>query len=158
MYFHKKEMLYYLKQDVRFLIQEKINAMIEEKQVFISSYLQDLNIYLLVVLGLCVSSLKLVKDMEFDNSKFCRIVEDPLLYQQGSKQLFYKSNTNFTISQVCLDLQYYKPISLSFRGEDLILTPELLLDYGLVHQLVCSDPSQTINFGRKLALGFFTGL
>ena len=86
------------------MIQEKINAMVEEKQVFISSYLQDLNIYLLVILGLRVPSLKLVKDMEFDNSKFCRIVEDPLLYQQGSKQLFYKSNTNFTISQVCLDL------------------------------------------------------
>ena len=72
--------------------------MAEEKQVFISSYLQDLHIYLSVVLGLRVPGLKLVKDMEFDNSKLCRIVEDPLLYQQGSKQLFCKYNNNFTIS------------------------------------------------------------
>ena len=80
MYFHKKEMLYSLKQDVRFLVQEKAKAMAEEKQVFISSYLQDLHIYLSVIPGLRVLGLKLVKDMEFDNSKSCRIVEDPILY------------------------------------------------------------------------------
>ena len=101
MYFHKKEMLYSLNQDVRFLVQEKAKAMAEEKQVFISSYLQDLHIYLSVVLGLRVPGLKLVKDMEFDNSKLCRIVEDPLIYQQGSKQLFCKYNKNFMISWVC---------------------------------------------------------
>ena len=148
-------MLYSLKHDVRFLVQEKVMA--EEKQVFISSYLQDPHIYLSVVPGLHVPGLKLVKDMEFDNSKFYQIVEDPFLYQQSSKQLFCKCNRNFMISWVCLDLQYYRPISLSFKGEDLILTLELFLDYGLVHQLVCSDLSQTVNFGRKLALGLLQG-
>ena len=98
------EMLYSLKQDVHLLIHEKVKAMAEEKQVFISSYLQDLHIYLSTILGLHVPSLKLVKNMEFDDSKFCRIVEDLLLYQQGTKQLLYKCNRNFTISQVCLDL------------------------------------------------------
>ena len=73
-------MLYSLKQDVRFLVQEKAKAMAEEKQVFISSYLQDLHIYLSVIPGRRVLGLKLVKDMEFDNSKSCRIVEDPILY------------------------------------------------------------------------------
>ena len=148
-------MLYSLKHDVRFLVQEKVMA--EEKQVFISSYLQDLHIYLSIIPGLHVLGLKLVKDMEFDNSKFYQIVEDPFLYQQSSKQLFCKCNRNFMISWVCLDLQYYRPISLSFKGEDLILTLELFLDYGLVHQLVCSDLSQTVNFGRKLARGLLQG-
>ena len=150
-------MLYPLKQDVRLLIQEKAKAMAEEKQVFISSYLQDLHIYLSAIPGLCVPSLKLVKYREFDDSKFCRIVEDPLLYQQGTKQLFYKCKRNFMISRVCLDLQYYKPICLSFRHDELILTPKSLLDYGLVHQLVCLDPNQITNFGRKLVLSLMQG-
>ena len=75
MYFHKKEMLYPLKQDVRLLIQEKAKAMAEEKQVFISSYLQDLHIYLSAIPGLCVPSLKLVKYREFDDSKFVELLK-----------------------------------------------------------------------------------
>ena len=59
---------------------------------------------------------------------------------------------NFTISRVCLDLQYYLPISLPFKNEELILTPEKLLDYSFVHQIICSDPSQASQFGRKIAL------
>ena len=118
MYFHKKEMLYSLKQDIRFLIKEKAKAMAEEKQVFISSYLQDPHIYLSVIPSLRVLGLKLVKNMEFDNFKFCQIVEVLLLYQQGSKQLFCKYNGNFTISWACLDLQYYKPISFLLEAKN----------------------------------------
>ena len=116
MYSHKKEMLYSLKHDVRFLVQEKVMA--EEKQVFISSYLQDPHIYLSVIPSLHVLGLKLVKNMEFDNFKFCQIVEVLLLYQQGSKQLFCKYNGNFTISCACLDLQYYKPISFLLEAKN----------------------------------------
>ena len=140
-----------------FFIQESAKAMMEEKQVFISTYLQDFHIYLLAIPGLCISGLKLVKDMKFDNSKFCRIIKDPFLYQQGTKQLFCKCNKNFTISLVCLDLHYYKSICISYREEELIITLMLLLNYGLVHQIVCSNPNQTINFGRKLTLGLIQG-
>ena len=44
----------------RFLIYEKTKASIEEKQVFISTYLQDLHIYLSVTIGLRVPGLSLV--------------------------------------------------------------------------------------------------
>lgn len=152
------ELLYHLKHDVCFLILEKAKAMAEEKKVFISTYLQDFHIYLSIIPCLRVPRIKLVKDMEFDDSKFCRIVENPLLYQQGSKQLFYKCNINFTISKVCLDLQYYKPINLFFKNEELILTSNLLLDYGLVHQIVCLDLNQIVNFGKKIALGLIQGI
>ena len=27
------------------------------------------------------------------------------------------------------------------------------MDYGLVHQIICSDPSQASKFGRKMVLG-----
>ena len=157
MYFQKKEMMYSLKQDVRFLIYEKAKTLAEEKQVFISACLQDLHIYLSTTLGLWVPSLKLVKDREFDNSKFYRTIKDPFLYQQGIKQILCKYNRNFTISRVCLHLQYYLSINLSFKNKELILTLELLLDYALIHQINCSKPNQAVNFGRKIALGLVQG-
>ena len=86
MHFHKKQILYSLKQDdVSLIIYEKAKALVEEKQVFISAYLQDLHIYLLAILGLRVPGLNLVKDMEFDNSKICRGLSEPLLHQQDGK-------------------------------------------------------------------------
>ena len=45
MYFHKKQIFYSLKEDdVRLLIYEKAKALAKEKQVFISTYLQDFHI------------------------------------------------------------------------------------------------------------------
>ena len=37
------------------------------------------------------------------------------------------------------------------------LTPELLMDYGLIHQIICSNPSQASKFGRKMTLGLAQG-
>ena len=90
MYFQKKEMMYSLKQDVRFLIYEKAKTLAEGKQVFISAYLQDLHIYLSTTLGLRVPSLKLVKDGEFDDSKFCRIIKI-LFFTSKELSKFYAS-------------------------------------------------------------------
>ncbi|RVW24955.1 Enzymatic polyprotein [Vitis vinifera] len=81
---------------------------------------------------------------------------EPLLHQQDNKPIC-NCNRNFTISRACIDLQYYQPINLAFKEEVLILTPEKLLDYGLVYQLICSDPSQASNFGRKVNLSLTQG-
>ena len=130
MYFHKKQILYSFKQDcVSLIIYEKAKAIAEEKQVFISAYLQDLHIYLCAISGLRVPGLKLVKDMEFDNSKICRSLSEPLLHQQDNKQ-FCNCNRNFTISRVCIILQYYQPISLAFKNEVLTLTQNFFLIMG----------------------------
>ena len=94
--------------------------------------------------------------MEFDGSKLCRSCTEPLLHQQDNKPIC-NCNRNFTISRACIDLQYYQPINLAFKGEVLILTPEILLDYGLVYQLIYSDPSQASNFGRKVNLSLTQG-
>ena len=85
------------------------------------------------------------------------MIEEPFQYQKGIKKMICNCNRNFTISRVCLDLQYYSPISIKFKGEDLLLTPEKLLDHGLVHQIICSDPNQVSQFGRKIALGLTQG-
>ena len=62
-----------------------------------------------------------------------------------------------TSQSVVLALQYYLPISLCFKNKELILTPELLLDYGLVHQIICSDLSQASKFEKKMALDLAQG-
>ena len=154
-YFHKS--LYPLEQDLRFLIYEKTKASAEEKQAFISAYLQDLHIYLSATISLLVPGLKLVMDREFDDSKLCRTIKESIQYQQDIKKILCNCNKNFIIGRVYLDLQYYMPISLPFKNEELILTLELLLDYGLVHQIICSDPSQASKFGRKITLGLTHG-
>ena len=138
-------------------ILEKAKSSAEERQIFISSYLQDLHLYLSTNIGLKVPGLSLVTDKEVDDSKICRMIEEPFQYQQGIKKMICNCNRNFTISRVCLDLQYYSPISIKFKDEDLLLTPEKLLDYGLVHQIICSDPNQVSQFGRKIALGLTQG-
>ena len=77
MYHHKTENLYSLRPDLRLLIWEKAKSSAEEKQTFISSYLQDLHLYLSTNIGLKVPSLSLVTDKEVDDSKICRIIEEP---------------------------------------------------------------------------------
>ena len=111
MYFHKTENLYFLQLDLRLLIFGKAKSSAKKKQIFISSYLQDLHIYLLTNIGFKVPGLSLVIDREFDDSKLYRIVEEPIQCQQGIKKMLCNCNRNFIICRVCLDLQYYSPIS-----------------------------------------------
>ncbi|KAL6316353.1 hypothetical protein AAG906_017990 [Vitis piasezkii] len=133
MFHRRSEILSTLKPDIYHLICDKARSSAEEEQVFISAYLQDLHIYLSAIPGL-----------------------SPLLHQQDNKQLC-NCDRNFTISRVCINLQHYQPINLAFNREVLTLTPEKLLEYGLVYQLICSDPSQVSNFGRKINLSLTQG-
>ena len=71
-------MLYSLQRDLRFLIFGKAKASAEEKQIFISSYLQDLHIYISASIGFRVPGLSLVIDKEFDDSKLCRTIKEPI--------------------------------------------------------------------------------
>ena len=64
----------------RFLIYEKVKASVKEKQVFISTYLQYLHIYLSATIGLQVPGLSLFIDKEFDDSKLCRTIKEPIQY------------------------------------------------------------------------------
>ncbi|WJZ91210.1 hypothetical protein VitviT2T_010306 [Vitis vinifera] len=156
MFHQRNEILSTLKPDVYHLICEKARSSAEEKQVFISAYLQDLHVHLSAIPGLSVPGLNLIKEMELDDSKICRNTSEPLLHQHDNKQLC-NCNRNFTISRVCIDLQHYQPINLDFKGEVITLTPETLLEYGLVYQLICSDPTQVSNFGRKINLSLTQG-
>ena len=65
---------------IGFLIYEKVKASVKEKQVFISTYLQYLHIYLSATIGLRVLGLSLFIDKEFDYSKLCRTIKEPIQY------------------------------------------------------------------------------
>ena len=115
MFHRRNEILSTLKPaDIYQLICEKAKSSAEEKQVFISAYLQDLHIYLSAIPGLSVPGLNLTKEMEFDGSNLCRNCTEPLLHQQDNKPIC-NCNRNFTISRACIDLQYYHPINLAFK-------------------------------------------
>lgn len=42
-------------------------------------------------------------------------------------------------------------MQIDYKEEKIILTLTLLLDYGLLGQIIFSDPDQTDQFGRKIA-------
>lgn len=54
--------------------------MVEEKQVFIFTYLQDLHLNLTAILRLTIPGIQFLKDIEYDGTKFYKIWEDPLKY------------------------------------------------------------------------------
>ena len=56
----------------------------------------------------------------------------------------------YSIPSACIDLARYEPLEIQYKNEKIVLTPTLLLDYGLLGQLIFSDPDQTYPFGRKI--------
>ena len=52
---------------------------------------------------------------------------------------------------VCIDLARYEPLENQYKNEKIVLTPTLSLDYGLLGQVLFSDPAQIDPFGRKIA-------
>ena len=55
------------------------------------------------------------------------------------------------LPSACIDLARYKPLEIQYKNEKIVLTPTLLLDYGLLGQLIFSDLDQIDSFGRKIA-------
>lgn len=56
----------------------------------------------------------------------------------------YKCHFTYIIARASIDLGLYKPIELKFRDKQLILTPQLLLDFNFLNQaVIIRDPDQT---------------
>ncbi|GLT29445.1 hypothetical protein SLA2020_043140 [Shorea laevis] len=58
----------------------------------------------------------------------------------------------YSICRVCLDLSSYEPIQFLYEGEIIELTPQLLLDYGFLYQLIFTKMADTELVGRKFAI------
>ena len=57
---------------------------------------------------------------------------------------------SYSICKANIDLDRYKPVIIKFNNESIELTPTLLMDYGLLYQLIFFHPDQIDGFGRKL--------
>ena len=55
------------------------------------------------------------------------------------------------ICRVHTDLEIYNPVIINFDNKSIELNRTLLMDYGLVYQMIFTSPKQTDIFGRKLA-------
>ena len=55
------------------------------------------------------------------------------------------------ICRVLTDLEIYNPVIINFDNKSIELNRTLLMDYGLVYQMIFTSQKQTDIFGRKLA-------
>ena len=77
---------------------------------------------------------------------------DPLCKKIPLEMHDCKCALTYSIYKANIDLDSYKTIIIKFNNESIELTPSLLMDYGVLYQLIFSHPNQTDEFGRKLAV------
>ena len=74
---------------------------------------------------------------------------DPLCREILLERHDCKCVLSYSICKANIDLDKYKPIVIKFNNESIELSPALLMDYGLLYQLIFSNPEQTDGFGRN---------
>ena len=79
---------------------------------------------------------------------------DPLYREIPLERHDYKCALTYSICKANIDLDKYRPVVIKFNNESIELTPALLMDFGLLYQLIFSHPNQTSGFGRKLVVLF----
>ena len=77
---------------------------------------------------------------------------DPLCREIPLERHDYKCALTYSICKANINLDRYRAVVIKFNNESIELTPALLMDYGLLYQLIFSHPDQTNGFGRKLAV------
>lgn len=77
--------------------------------------------------------------------------EDPLCISVPVERFAYQCHFVYSITSACIDLARHEPLEIQYKNGKIVLTPTLLLDYGLLGQAIFSDPYQINSFGRKIA-------
>lgn len=62
----------------------------------------------------------------------------------------YKCALTYSICKANMDLDNYHLVTIRLKNEQIELTSALLMDYGLIYQLIFSNSKQTDGFRRKL--------
>lgn len=75
--------------------------------------------------------------------------EKPLCITIPLEKFACQCHLVYSIPLACIDLARYEPLEIQYKSEKIVLTPTLLLAYGLLGQLIFSDPDQTNLFGKK---------
>ena len=118
----------------------------QAKQEFIMRFLADCSIQ-----GIHIQGPSIVWQTHYGNSTIECQKTDPLCKEITLERQNIKCTLTYSDCRVNLDLERYNPMIISFQEQSVELTPTLLMDYGLVYQMIFSNPEQTYNFGRKIA-------
>ena len=77
---------------------------------------------------------------------------DPLCREIPLERHDYKCALTYSICKANINLDRYRAVVIKFNNESIELTSALLMDYGLLYQLIFSHLDQIDGFGRKLVV------
>ena len=129
------------------MISEKAQTTGEAKQEHIMQFLADCSTF-----GIPIQWMSFTWISHYDNTYNNCPKTDPLCKEIPLERHDCKCALTYSICKANIDLDSYKPIIIKFNNESIELTPSLLMNYGVLYQLIFSNPDQTIGFERKLAV------
>ena len=129
------------------MISEKAQTTGEAKQEHIMQFLADCSTF-----GIPIQGMSFTWISHYDNTYNNCPKTDPLCKEIPLEIHNCKCALTYSICKVNIDLDSHKPIIIKFNNESIELTPSLLMNCGVLYQLIFSNPDQTDGFGRKLAV------
>ena len=129
------------------MISEKAQTTGEAKQEHIMQFLADCSTF-----GIPIQGMSFTWISHYDNTYNNCPKTDPLCKEIPLEIHNCKCALSYSICKANIDLDNYKPIIIKFNNESIELTSSLLMDYGVLCQLIFSHPDQTDGFGRKLTV------
>ena len=129
------------------MISEKAKATGEAKQEHIMQFLVNCSTF-----GISIQGMSFTWIFHYDNTYNNCPKTDLLCKEIPLKRHDCKCAFTYSICKANIDLDSYKLIIIKFNNESIELTSFLLMDYGVLYQLIFSNPDQTDGFGRKLAV------
>ena len=123
------------------MINENAKAIGEAKQEHIMQFLADCNTF-----GISIQGMSITWISYYDNTYNNCPKIDPLCKEIPLERHDCKCALTYSICKVNIDLDSHKLIIIKFNNESIELTLSLLMDYGILYQLIFSNPDQTDGF------------
>lgn len=101
-----------------------------DKQIHIIKFLNDL-----VILKVNINGLSIIWDTQYKTKDLNCPRKDPLCESFPLERFVCKCRLIYSISSVCINLARYELLEIEYKKEKIVLTPTLLLDYGLLGQV-----------------------
>lgn len=146
MFFFTHTELIKLPSDARSLILSKVADSQNQKMIFIQNFLQDIATYQVIHPGMTVTW-----ETYYGNKKRQCSKTDPLCQESPLSRSDCKCHLTYSIGRAGINMSLFEDINLKYNGKPLIITPQTLLDYGFLYQIVFTNPDQASSFGRKLS-------
>ena len=99
--------------------------------------------------GVTIQGMSFIWHTHYGNTNIECLKLDPLCREIPLERHDCKCALIYSICKANINLDRYRPIVIKFNNESMELTPTLLMDYGLLYQLIFSNLEQTDGFGRN---------